>query len=111
VTTSAERKALNQGTFREANERLEQVARDLIDADDASLVPFLCECPRRECMAVVLTTLAEYEQVRAVPEQGLARIGHEDPSIEHIVARNDRFLVTKKVGAAGEVHRETDPRQ
>src|SRR4051794_25025454 len=46
MTTSAERKALNEGTFREANERLERVARDLVDADDASLVPFLCECPR-----------------------------------------------------------------
>jgi hypothetical protein len=70
MTSSAERKALNEGTFRDANERLEQAARELVGADDDSFVPFLCECPRQECMGVVLLTLAEYEQVRARPEQG-----------------------------------------
>ena len=110
MTSPAERKALNEGTFRDANERLEQKARELVGADDESLVPFLCECPRRDCMHVVLLKLAEYEQVRAVPEQGLALVGHEDLSVERVVAQNGRFLVTKKFGRAGQVHRENDPR-
>ena len=65
MTTPAERKALNEGTFRDANEELERGARELVDADDTSLVPFICECPRPDCVQVVLVTLAEYEDVRA----------------------------------------------
>ena len=110
MTTAAARKALNEGRFRQANERLERGARELVDADDASLVPFLCECPTADCVEVVLLTLAEYEEVRAHSESGLAALGHEDPSIERVVARNDRFVTTAKVGEAGEVHEETDPR-
>lgn len=111
MATRAERKALNEGTFRNANEHLEQRARELVGADDDSFVPFLCECPREGCMQPVLLTLAEYERVRAVGEQGLAALGHEDLSIEHVVMQNDRFVLTKKFGRAGEVHRETDTRR
>ena len=111
VTTAVERKTLNEGRFREANERLDEGARDLLRGEETTPVPFLCECPNPRCMAVVLATLEEYEAVRARGAFGLAAIGHEDPEIERVVARNDRFLTTEKVGRAGEVHRQTDPRQ
>ena len=111
MTTSVERKTRNEGRFREANERLDRGARELVGADDSSsCVPFLCECPRPECTEVVLLSLGEYEQVRSHPAQGLAAIGHEDGEIERVVAQNERFIVTEKVGRAGELHRETDPR-
>ena len=109
--TSAERKANNEGAFREANEKLERSAKEIVPAGDESLVPFLCECPRRECTQVVLLTLAEYEQVRAASVRGLAAPGHEDLSIEHVVAENERFLTTEKFGEAGEIHAEGDPRR
>ncbi len=64
-----------------------------------------------ECREIVLMTLDEYEHVRARGERGLAAVGHNDPAIEQVVARNDRFVVTEKFGRAGEVHRETDPRR
>ena len=111
MATSAERKALNEGAFRLANERLEQGARELIGADDASLVPFLCECPKTDCTRVVLLTLVEYETVRALPAGGLAVPGHEDPEIERVVEQNDRFVMTEKFGEAGQVHVDTDPRE
>ena len=111
MTTPAERKAENEGAFREANERLERGARELVGADDPDLVPFLCECPRPSCVQVVLVTLTEYEQVRARPTFGLAAHGHEDLSIERVITRNDRFVTTEKLGEAGEVHRETYPRR
>ena len=107
---SAERKAQNEGAFREANERLERGARELVGADETSLVPFLCECPREECAEIVLLALTEYEGVRARGEQGVAAVGHEDVTIERVVARNDRFIVAEKIGSAGDVHRQTDPR-
>ncbi len=110
MTTGEERKALNEGTFRDANERLERGARELVGADDGSVVPFLCECARESCRQVVLLTLAEYESVRALQKGGIAALGHEDGEIERVVARNDRFVVTEKFGRAGEVHAETNPR-
>ena len=111
VATPAERKALNQGTFRKANEDLDEGARKLLGREHSSFVPFLCECPDPACREVLLVTLREYEGVRARPERGVAAIGHEDLDIERVVARNDRFVVTEKFGAAGEVHRETYPRE
>jgi hypothetical protein len=110
VTTPAERKALNEGAFRDANESLERGAHEVLQGDDGSLVPFLCECPRLDCTQVVLLTLAEYEQVRARGEQGLAALGHEDLAIERVVDQNDRFVTTAKFGEAGDVHAGRDPR-
>jgi hypothetical protein len=109
--TPAERKALNEGVFRGANEKLERAAQelDLVD-DDASMMPFLCECPRQDCREVVLLTLGEYENVRANGRRGLAALGHEDGSIERVMARNSRFVMTEKFGAAGDLHAEEDPR-
>ena len=110
MPTPIERKELNENAFREANESLEQGARELVGADDASFVPFLCECPTPDCTQVVLLTLAEYEDIRARGERGLAARGHDDREIERVVAENDRFVVTEKIGRAGEAHVETDPR-
>jgi hypothetical protein len=111
MPTPVERKAMNEGRFRDANEQLERGARQILESgDSASLVPFLCECPRLDCSAVVLLTLEEYEDVRAAGERGLAMIGHEDGSIEHVVARNDRFLTTEKFGPAGDIHADRNPR-
>lgn len=110
VATSAERKALNQAKFREANERLEQGARELVDPADAEPVPFLCECPRPDCTEVVLVTFSEYEFVRADGRRGVEAPGHADESVARVVQRTDRFAVTEKFGAAADVAIETDPR-
>jgi hypothetical protein len=51
-----------------------------------------------------------YEGVRSNDRGGLAAFGHEDRSIEHVIAQNDRFVTTEKFGEAGDVHAETNPR-
>ena len=107
---SAERKELNEAAFRDANEGLQRGARELVGADAASLVPFLCECPSTDCMQVVLLTLAEYEEIRGHGTRGFAAPGHEDTTVEHVVQQNDRYVMTEKFGRAGEMHMETDPR-
>ena len=109
IRMSAERKAVNEGRFRDANEHLERAAADIV-RDDERLVPFLCECPQIDCTQVALLTLAEYERVRSASKQGLAVLGHEDLSIEVVLERNDRFLMTEKFGRAGDVHAQTDER-
>jgi hypothetical protein len=110
VATSAERKARNEGVFREANEKLERGAERILDSDDNGLVPFLCECPDMRCTEVAMLTLVEYRDVRSDGRGGLAVLGHEDLSVERVVARNDRFVKTEKFGRAGEIHEEASPR-
>ncbi len=110
MTSSAERKALNENAFRKANEELEDGARELLAEDDGAVVPFLCECPRQECTQVVLLTLSEYERVRREPRGGFAAIGHEDLVVERVIEQNDRFVMTEKFGRAGATHTATNPR-
>jgi len=110
MPTPVERKALNEGRFRAANEELDRGAREILAPGDDSFVPFLCECPRVDCKLVVMLTLAEYEEIRSSGEGGLAALGHEDLSIERVVAQNDRFVRTEKFGRAGEIHAGSDPR-
>jgi hypothetical protein len=57
-----------------------------------------------------LLTLKEYEKVRSAGRQGLAVVGHEDPTIERVLERNERFVMTEKFGRAGEVHDHNDDR-
>jgi hypothetical protein len=110
VGSAAERKAENEGRFRAANENLNEAAKDILAPGDGAPVPFLCECPRMECTAVVLLTLAEYEHARADGTRGFAALGHEDPEVERVVDQKDRFVMTEKFGEAGEVHDDNDPR-
>ena len=110
MATSPERKALNEGRFRDANEQIEQKAVELVGVEDWEYVPFLCECPQMDCTQVALLTLKEYENVRSGGRQGLAVLGHEDPTIERVLERNDRFVTTEKFGRAGEVHAQNDDR-
>ena len=97
--------------FRRANEKLERAANDLDFGEADSLIPFLCECPRPECREIVMLKLSEYEDVRSSGRGGLAAVGHEDRSIERVVAQNSRFVATEKFGEAGDVHAEEDPRK
>jgi hypothetical protein len=110
VATSAERKALNEGRFRDANEHIERKAVELVGVHDGQFVPFLCECPQMDCTQIALLTLEEYEKVRSDGRQGLAVLGHEDSTIERVLERNERFVLTEKFGRAGEVHDHNDDR-
>lgn len=110
MTSYAERQALNEDTFRRANEQLAQKTAQIVEGDTDALVPFLCECPTERCTDVVLLSLAEYERVRSDGRRGLAVRGHENLEIERIVESNDRFLLTEKFGEAGETFAARDPR-
>jgi hypothetical protein len=111
MSSPNKRKALNEGVFRDANEKLERKARDVLGEDDTSPVPFFCECPAERCKEIVLVSLEEYESVRSNPRGGLAAIGHEDSSVERVLYGTERFVVTEKFGEAGDVHAEHDPRR
>jgi hypothetical protein len=103
----AARVAMNQARFREANEEIEP--RAVIAGVET--VPFICECADPNCTKIIRVTTGEYETVRADPVLFLNAPGHEAHSGEYgeVVARNNRFVITKKIGDAGKIVRSLDP--
>jgi hypothetical protein len=105
------RVAENQVTFRRANEEIEEVAEGLDDSLTVRLIPFLCECADRGCTHVIRLSLEEYEEVRAHPRRFAVAPGHELGLVdEHVIAQNERFASVEKVGEAGRMAAESDPR-
>jgi hypothetical protein len=101
-------RARNEALFREVNEQIEAVSKDA--PLDEEPIGFLCECDNKDCAEKVGASRAEYEQVRGVATHFIVLPGHEDPAVEHVVSRNERFLVVAKEGVAAQDAEETDPR-
>jgi len=106
---TAERVARNDATFREANEHIAERA-DAHGVD--GLIPFICECAEESCKEIVRLTSAEYEHVRADGAHFLNAHGHVAAAgpHAHVVEEHDRYTIVQKVGRAGEIVRELDPR-
>jgi hypothetical protein len=103
-----ERFAKNEALFREVNERLEELGRRTGTAEGG--VAFVCECADETCAERVELSLPDYELVRADPTHFLVLSGHEEVSVERVVADRGRYRVVAKVDAAGTIAEETDPR-
>jgi hypothetical protein len=103
-----ERVARNETLFRQVNERIKDVSDGV---DTASPTDFLCECGDPECTEPVSLTPIEYEEVRRNPRHFAILPGHDDPEIEVVVARNERFAVVEKTDpAAARIAVRKDPR-
>ena len=97
--------ALNETTFREVNEGIEEGRRER-----DGLVPFVCECGEIGCNAIVDLTLREYEGVRAGSRCFLVSPGHGAP-FDELQEEGERFSVVRKPdGPLGEIADRTDPR-
>ena len=101
--------ARTQSLFREVNERIERLAGE--GAPDAEAIHFLCECANRDCVAPILLTIHEYEEIRRIPTHFPVLVGHDDPEIERVVEENDRYAVVEKYGDGGGVAVKLDPRR
>jgi hypothetical protein len=108
MARSDERAARNESVFREANEKLRQGRDSLAAASDRT--PFLCECEDTECTATMLLTVDEYERGRQSGDCFLIIPEHEDRTHGETLAREDHYLLVRKLGAAGEIARGLDPR-
>jgi hypothetical protein len=106
----AKRIGQNEAVFRRANEvvreRAEQVGR-------TSRVPFICECGDDKCFARVELSLGEYEAVRRDGSHFFVKRGHEltGPNLGRVYESLGEYTVLEKVGIAGGVAQEQDPRR
>jgi hypothetical protein len=97
--------ALNESTFREVNEGIEQGRRDR-----RGLAPFVCECGEIGCNAIVEMTLSEYERVRAGSRCFLVVPGH-GAVFDEVHRDGGRYAVVRKPdGPLGDLADRTDPR-
>jgi hypothetical protein len=105
------RAAINESTFREINEQL--VATVALESDDDALHDVVCECARLDCTDLVTLTVDEYDAVRAEGERFVVAPSdeHVTAESERVVVRNDRYWVVEKIGVAGDVANDLDPRE
>ena len=99
-----ERIALNEATFRELNEAIEDGR-----STRTGVVGFLCECGVLGCNEVVELTISEYEAVRADGKQFFVRPGH-DTEVDDVLERHSHYSVVAKRGQAGRIAERRDPR-
>ena len=105
-TDDATRAALNETTFRDVNEGIEEGRRER-----EGLVPFVCECGKLGCNELVMLSLQEYEEIRRGSRRFFVATGHES-EFEEVLREEERFTVVEKPdGPLGEIADETDPRR
>jgi hypothetical protein len=108
MDTRQERVGKNEVLFRDVNERIRDINRDMGFDEVAD---FICECGNPECATPIALRLVEYEAVRAYPTRFAIFPGHEIPDVEDVVEQNERFAVVEKVPeAAARIAIEHDPR-
>jgi hypothetical protein len=102
----AERLARNEAFFRQVNERINEVT----GGPSSDRFEFLCECSDPACTERIELTRKEYEAVRADPRGFVVAPGHVSPEVEHVVEREERHVVVRKEGLAGQIADQLDPR-
>ena len=103
--STEERVGRNESIFREINERVEEIGTAVEGPTE-----FLCECARTDCTERLGVPVDIYEQVRARSRHFLVAPGHEQLEFERVVDQGDGWLVVTKIGVAGEVAEDEDPR-
>ena len=102
------RLGLNEAVFREVNERIREVSERFEPPQELDLV---CECGRRECTERISISMSEYEQVRSDELQFVLVPGHEDETLEVVIAHKGTYdVVRKRAAEAADVAEATDPR-
>ena len=106
----ASRIGRNEALFRELNERIESVNRDLASISDETM-HVVCECGNIKCTELVVVSMADYERIRADPALFFVKPGHDLPEVERVVEETPSYHVVRKVDAdAARIARETSPR-
>jgi hypothetical protein len=104
---SVERLAKSESFFRQVNERIKDVADGF---EGGERYEFLCECSDPGCTERLELTRDEYEWVRANPTRFVLARGHAAPQIEHVVEREDDYVVVEKRGLAARITAKLYPR-
>jgi hypothetical protein len=93
--TRLRRAEKNEEAFKAHNERhAELEEQGGVAAQEP--VPFACECDDATCARAIAVPLGEYERAARRSDQFFVAPGHEDPTVEDIVQRYDRYILVSK---------------
>jgi hypothetical protein len=97
MTHSQKRRAENEVVFRQRNDAIKDLVKDLQDTNDPAdvTVEFICECANEDCRETINLTIAEYEKARKNTRHFIIKPGHEQNDLEKVVQR-DGFLLVEK---------------
>ena len=104
------RAARNESLYREVNERIEELNKRFDAALEAGAA-WVCECADTDCTEPMEMTLGEYEELRSYPARFAVLPGHVVAGVERVVDTHANYVVVEKVGPAGLVAAELDPRK
>ena len=105
----AARVGLNESLFRQVNEQIESLNREL--GTEGTTMTVICECADGDCTERFEIQVSAYEKVRSDPRLYVVAPGHELQEYETIVERCGGYdVVQKRDGTAAAVAEETDPR-
>jgi len=107
TTGSEERRAVNEATFRDANEQIRRAEREL--EPPLERVPYLCECDEVGCFVPIRLTADEYEHVRKDGATFVIAPGHSSEG--DVVEHHDDYIIVRKPDGSGDVARTLDPRK
>lgn len=91
--------AANELLIRDLNQRIAEKIGEFAggpaEAGDEES-DFLCACGRPGCSETVTLTLAEFARAHASENHFAVAPGHEQPELERVVERHERYLVVEK---------------
>jgi hypothetical protein len=93
MSDRSERIGINEGLFREVNERIEQLQDELGGSDSFEMV---CECGDSDCIDRFTIMMDDYSAMRQDVHRFAVVPGHERPDIERTVERREHYFVVEK---------------
>jgi hypothetical protein len=104
------RAAANEAMFREINEQIETLEREMAQVSDNNM-HIVCECAALSCAEKVVVSISEYERVRSDAALFFVKPSHEQMAVEFVVDEQADYLVVRKRPGEGEqIAEQTDPR-
>ena len=103
-----ERIAVNEGLFRNANERMAEW-EESGTSEEPDL--YVCECANPDCRKRVRLSHADYERARGDSRHFVVADGHQIPDSETVIEENDGWLMVEKDEDVAETVRAMDQRR
>ena len=103
-----ERIAVNEGLFRNANERTAQWD-EVREGEEPAL--YVCECANPDCRRRISLSREEYERVRQDSRHFAVTQGHQIPDAETVIEDHGEWVVIEKNEEVAETVRAMDPRR
>ena len=105
-----QRVSRNEAMFRAVNREIEHASEALGEGPQGQLT-VICECGQEDCAHTIDLTLAEYEAAHEQRDRFVVSPGHEDEQLEHVVERDERYLVVDKFGEAERITEAQERRE